>query len=300
MKDIFPIGSISALHKTFGLPKPSHPLISIVRKWPKSDFDFGKFRLTSDLYVVSLKENFEGVIQYGRSSYDFEDGTLVFMGPGQVASFENPVKDQSDAGWSMFFHPDLLRKSELARKIRQFAFFDYVANEALHVSDNEKAMLNDLVEKIDMELRQNIDTHSQELIIVNLESILKYCRRYYDRQFFTRSNLNKDFVARFEEYLEAYFTSDEQLTAGIPTISQCGDAMNMSGPYLSDLLRLETGKSAKEHIHDYVIDQAKNRLLGTNLTVGELAYSLGFEYPQHFSKLFKVKTGVTPSDYRNR
>ncbi|MEI8095798.1 MAG: helix-turn-helix domain-containing protein [Spirochaetales bacterium] len=300
MKDIFPIGSISALHKTFGLPKPSHPLISIVRKWPKSDFDFGKFRLTSDLYVVSLKENFEGVIQYGRSSYDFEDGTLVFMGPGQVASFENPVKDQSDAGWSMFFHPDLLRKSELARKIRQFAFFDYVANEALHVSDNEKAMLNDLVEKIDMELRQNIDTHSQELIIVNLESILKYCRRYYDRQFFTRSNLNKDFVARFEEYLEAYFTSDEQLTAGIPTISQCGDAMNMSGPYLSDLLRLETGKSAKEHIHDYVIDQAKNRLLGTNLTVGEVAYSLGFEYPQHFSKLFKVKTGVTPSDYRNR
>lgn len=299
MPEFFHIKSISQLHKTFGLAKPSHPLISIIRQWPSIDFDFGKYKLTSDLYLLSMKGKIEGSFQYGRNSYDFEEGTLVFMSPGQVAKFVDSIKDHEDSGWSIFFHPDLIRKSELGKTIKQYSFFDYDANEALHLSEKERWMLTDLVKNIELELDQNIDKHSQELIIVNLASIMKYCNRYYDRQFFTRSNLNKDIAVQFETYLEAYFSSNEQLDNGLPTITQCGKAMNMSGSYLSDLLRLETGKSAKEHIHAYVIEKAKNLLLNTNWTIGEVAYNMGFEYPQHFSKLFKSRTGTSPSQYRN-
>jgi AraC-like DNA-binding protein len=299
MQDFFHIKTISELHKTFGLAKQSHPLISIIRQWPNNDFDFGKFKLTSDLYLLSMKGKYEGSVQYGRNSYDFEEGSLIFMSPGQVAKFEDSVKDQEESGWSIFFHPDLIRKSELGKTIKQYSFFGYDVNEALHLSEKERWMLTDLVKNIEIELDQNIDKHSQELIIVNLESVMKYCNRYYDRQFFTRSNLNKDVVIHFEKYLEAYFSSNEQLDNGLPTITQCGEAMNMSGSYLSDLLRLETGKSAKEHIHAYIIEKAKNLLLNTNWTIGEVAYTLGFEYPQHFSKLFKSRTGTSPSEYRN-
>jgi len=201
-------------------------------------------------------------------------------------------------GWSIIFHPDLIRKSELGKTIKDYSFFDYDLHEALHVSEKEKQMLNALVQLIDAELQQNIDKHSQELIIVNLESILKYCRRYYDRQFYTRSNQNKDLIVRFEGYLEAYFASEDLVDQGLPTVTQCGKALNMSGSYLSDLLKLETGSSAKDHIHAFIIERAKNQLLSTNMSVGEVAYSLGFEYPQHFSKLFKAKTGFNPTQYR--
>jgi AraC family transcriptional activator of pobA len=169
----------------------------------------------------------------------------------------------------------------------------------LHVSDKEKQILSELVQRIEIELEQNIDKHSQDLMIVNLESIMKYCSRYYDRQFYTRTNLNKDFIVRFEKYLEAYFASDELQHKGLPTLTECGKALNMSGRYLSDLLKLETGRSAKDHIHGYIIEKAKTLLLNSNASMSQVAYDLGFEYPQHFSKLFKSKTGISPSDYRN-
>ena len=171
-------------------------------------------------------------------------------------------------------------------------------NEALHVSEKEKQILSELVEKIEMELQQKIDKHSQELIIVNLELIMKYCHRYYERQFYTRTNTNRDFIVRFEKYLEAYFASDELRKNGLPTLKQCGQALNMSGSYLSDLLKLETGRSAKDHIHSYIIEKAKTLLLNSNATISEVAYDLGFEYVQHFSKLFKSKTGINPSEYK--
>lgn len=300
MADFFHIKTIAEVNELFGFEKPLHPLITIVRQWPKVDFDFSKVNITSDLYLLSMKGKVKGTtFKYGRNSYDFEEGTLVFLAPNQVASFVDPIEELDDSGWTVLFHPDLIRKSSLAKDIKKFSFFDYEVNEALHLSDKEKQFLISLVEKIDQEINQNLDKHSQELIIHNLETILKYSNRYFDRQFFTRSNINKDVVSKFEEFMNNYFSSNELSTEGIPTLTQCGESLNMSGAYLSDLLKVETGKSALDHIHTHLIEKAKNALLGSEATISEVAFELGFNYPQHFSKLFKSKTGISPSDYRN-
>lgn len=299
MADFFHLKSIAELHRLFGLEKPLHPLITVIKEWPEIDFDFGNTKMTSDLYVLGMKENVRGTFKYGRNSYDYEEGTLVFMAPNQVAKFDDADAEMDRNGWNIFFHPDLIRKSTLGNTIKEYSFFNYGLNEALHVSDKEKHMLTDMVQRIETELQQNIDKHSQELMLVNLESILKYCSRYYDRQFYTRTNLNKDLIDRFEKFLQVYFSSDEINKNGLPTLGRCGKAMNMSGSYLSDLLKVETGRSAKDHIHDFIIEKAKTLLLNSNCTIGEVAYDLGFEYSQHFSTLFKSKTGTSPSDYRN-
>lgn len=298
MNEIYRLKSISETHKMFGLDKPKHPLITIIRKWPQIDFE--NVKITSEFYLLSMKGKMKGTtFQYGKNSYDFEDGTLVFIAPNQVASFDSPIEELDDSGWTILFHPDLIRKSELGKTIRNYSFFKYETNEALHLSDKEKQSLFELVKKIDIELNQNIDKHSQDIIIQNLESILKYSNRYYDRQFYTRTNLNKDFVSEFEQFLENYFASSELSEKGIPSIKQCGEAMNMSGSYLSDLLKIETGRSAKDHIHSYLIEKAKSTLLNSTYSISEIAFSLGFEYSQHFSKLFKSKVGLSPSKYRS-
>ena len=300
MGEFYRIQSISEVHQMFGLAKPTHPLITIIRKWPQVDFNFGNIKLTSDLYLLSMKGKMKGsTFQYGKNSHDFDDGTLVFIAPNQVASFEDPIEELDDSGWSILFHPDLIRKSELGKDIKNYSFFNYETNEALHVSDKEKQSLLELVKKIDLELNQNIDKHSQDIIIQNIESILKYSNRYFDRQFYTRTNLNKDFVSKFEQYLQSYFTSSDLSEKGIPSVKQCGEAMNMSGSYLSDLLKIETGSSAKDYIHSYLIEKAKTTLLNSNSSISEIAFGLGFEYPQHFSKLFKGKVGLSPTEYRN-
>ena len=228
---------------------------------------------------------------------------MLFIGPGQVANFSHAVAhadiETASQGWTILFHPDLIRKASLGKTIHQYSFFSYEINEALHLADKERQFLNTLVDTIEQEIFQNMDRHSQELIVQNLETILKYSNRYYDRQFYTRTNMNKDLVAKFEHFLRSYFTSEELAENGLPTLDQCGRALNMSGPYLSDLLRTETGRSAKDHIHRYLIDQAKTKLLNSNDTVSQIAFSLGFDYPQNFSKLFKSKTGMSPSEYRN-
>jgi AraC-like DNA-binding protein len=300
MDDIYRIKSISEVHKMFALNSPKHPLITIIREWPQIDFDFGNVKLTSDLYLLSMKGKMKGTaFQYGKNMYDFDDGTLVFLAPNQVASFADPIEELDDSGWTILFHPDLIRKSELGKTIKNYSFFNYETNEALHLSDKEKQSLFELVKKIDSELNQNIDKHSQDIIIQNLESILKYSNRYYDRQFYTRTNQNKDFVSKFEQYLQSYFSSSDLSEIGIPSIKQCGEAMNMSGPYLSDLLKIETGNSAKDHINSYLIEKAKTALLNSTSSVSEIAFSLGFDYPQHFSKSFKGKVGLSPTEYRN-
>lgn len=299
MSEFHQIHSVSQIHEMFGLEKPLHPLITIIRKWPKVDFDFSEVKVSSDLYLLSMKGKMNGTtFQYGRNSYDFEEGTLVFMAPGQIASFADPIEELDDSGWSILFHPDLIRKSELGKTIRDYSFFGYDVNEALHLSDKEKNFLIEMVAKIEMEINQNMDKHSQELIIQNIETILKYSNRYYDRQFYTRSNLHQDLLTQFERFLKNYFDTDQHKTKGLPSLTACGSALNMSGSYLSDLLKLETGRSAKDHIHSFIIDKAKNALLNSNESVSSIAYELGFEYPQHFSKLFKTKTGNSPSEYR--
>ena len=299
MSDFINISSISQLHQMFGLAKPVHPLIAIIRKWPKTDFNFSNIKLTSDLYLISMKGKLNGnSFQYGKNTYDFEEGTLVSIAPNQVVSFDSSLDESAGTGWSIFFHPDLILKSELGRTINHYNFFNYDINEALHLSEKEKISLVELVDKIEVEIHQNTDKYSQDLIVQNLETILKYSNRYYDRQFYTRTNLNKDFATKFEAFLKMYFSSNEIVTKGIPTIKQCGEVLNMSGSYLSDLLKLETGKSAKDHIHSFLINKAKNSLLNSQDSVGQIAFNLGFQYPQHFSKLFKSKTGNTPSEYR--
>lgn len=298
MSDIYTIKSISQLHNLLEIEKPVHPLISIVRHSKSMRINYGDARFSSDLYFISLKENTKGSFKYGRNSYDFEEGTLLFVSPNQILS-SNGDSEPDEKGWSIFFHPDLIRKSNLAKTISSYSFFKYEAYEALHLSDKEKTTLTECVLKIEQEINQNLDKHSQELIIHNIEAVLKYGNRYYDRQFTTRTNQSKDHIAKFESFLKNYWDNQKQIDFGIPTVDQCGKAMNMSGKYLSDLLKAETGKTLVEHIHLYIVEKAKNDLLGSNTSISEIAYSLGFEYPQHFSKIFKEKVGFSPSEYRN-
>lgn len=298
MSDVYTVKSIGEAHKLLGVPEPLHPLISVLRHMPNMNLNIRDYKVAFDMYIISLKSDIEGSITYGRNSYDFEEGTLIYMSPGQVVSVtDKPVIDLN--GWTLFVHKDLIRTSVLGTSIGQYSFFDYGTNEALHVSEKERAVLTQIVSKIEMELEQNMDRHSQELIVHHLEAVLKYSSRFYDRQFFTRTHSNRDFISRFEQYLKEYFGSTQITERGIPTVTQCGNALNMSGHYLSDMLKLETGKSAKEHIHLQLVDRAKNRLLNSQDSISEVAYDLGFEYPQYFSKLFKAKVGMSPSEYRD-
>ncbi len=301
MQKIISIDKISDIHQILEIQSPDHPLISIfsIADYPNIKIPKGKYRV--NLYMISLKTMKSCEMIYGRNSYDYEEGTLVFTAPGQVISFEEDQENnvQVEEGWTIMFHPDLIRHSALAKTISDYSFFDYETYEALHVSEKEKRILLEIVRNIEREISDNIDKHSQELININLESLLKYSNRYYDRQFYTRKNLNKDYLVSFEKYLKDYFASELLLNQGLPTVQQCGEALNMSGYYLSDLLKVETGKSTKEHIILFMIEQAKTKLLGSELSVSEIAFDFGFEYPQHFSKLFKSKTGYSPSEYRS-
>ena len=299
MQEINHIASIAEVCKFFDMPPPKHPLVSIL--WVKDMPNFKDYlglKYNTDLFFVSLKEGVEGKMGYGRNSYDFEDGTIIFSKPGQVLSIEEKTVSEDAKGWILGFHPDLIRKSELGKTIGDYSYFDYEMHEALHLSEDEKSTLTDLVKKIEAEINQNIDKHSQKLIISALELLLDYCNRYYDRQFYVRTNLHQDHVSEFEKFLKEYFNSDKPLHFGLPSVKYCGEQLHMSPNYLSDLLRKETGKSTKDHIHAFVVNRAKNKLLGTTQSISEIAYDLGFEYPQHFSKVFKKQTGMSPAKYR--
>ena len=300
MKDIIRIETVSQIHDFYGLEKPRHPLVSVL---PINDhitnFDYGDISYALNVYQISLKLGIHGSLTYGRNSYDFQEGTMVFTKPNQVLKVEDNETMSGSSGWTLVFHPDLIRKSELGKTIEQYSFFSYGVHEALHVSEKERFSLTELVNKIKEEYDQNIDRHSQKLIISNIELLLDYCTRYYDRQFYTRTNLNKDIVTRFEDLLKNYYQSEQPLESGMLTVKRSGSELNMSSHYLSDLLKKETGKSAQEHIYEYVIARAKTLLLSSTEPIGQIAYSLGFEYSQHFSKLFKSKTGMSPGVYRN-
>jgi len=298
----YQINTISQAHQTMGLPKPKHPLVSVVQtKDFDTKLDFSGVKIINNLYQITLKQLGCGNLFYGKNSYDYEEGTLVFTSPGQVTTFEGqmPVASDSNEGWTLAFHPDLIRKSTLSEKIDQYSFFDYDVNEALHLSDDELKTIEQLLDKIVREYSQNLDRHSQNLIISNIELLLDYCARFYDRQFYTRTNINTDIVSKFENLLKAYYQSEKVDELGIPNVQYMARELNLSSNYLSDLLKKETGKTTQEHIHLYVVEKAKNFLLNSNSSISEIGYSLGFDYPQHFSNLFKSKTGLSPSEYRN-
>lgn len=302
MAKTYLINSISQAHQSVGLPAPKHPLVSVVKTADfKPTIDFNGLKVINNLYQITLKSKGCGNLMYGKNSYDYEDGTLIFTAPGQVTVFsgEMPQSIDNENGWTLAFHPDLIRKSKLADKISRYSFFNYEVNEALHLSEDELKTIEELIDKIVKEYSQNIDEHSQNLIISNIELLLDYCTRFYGRQFYTRSNLNLDFVSKFEKLLNKYYQTDEVKDNGLPTVHYMSKHLNFSSNYLSDLLKNETGKTAQEHIHLFIIEQAKNKLLNSNSSISEIGYALGFEYPQHFSTLFKLKTGVSPREFRN-
>lgn len=296
------INTISDAHKVMGLPKPKHPLVSVVKV---KDFrplvDFRGLKVVDQLYQITLKDVGCGNLQYGKNSYDYEEGTLVFTSPGQVTMFEGdmPTEKQEVKGWTLAFHPDLIRKSSLGNKIDEYSFFDYDVNEALHLSEEELQTIEDLLSKIVKEYSQNLDKHSQNLIVSNIELLLDYCTRFYDRQFYTRTNMNTDIVSKFERFLKEHYQSDEVNELGLPSVQHLAGKLNITPSYLSDLLKKETGKTAQEHVHLYIINKAKNILLNSGRSISEIGYDLGFEYPQHFSNLFKSKTGMSPSEFRH-
>ena len=301
MKEIIQVDSISQVHEFFNYPKPKHPLVSIIKHSDDiHNFDFENVRFVFNLFHVSLKQFKKGSFNYGRNTYDFDEGTMVFTQPGQVMEFsdEKEASESAVPGWSLMFHPDLIRKSELGRTIHDYSFFDYESNEALHLSDAEKNSITELVMKIEEEYNQNIDKHSQDLIISNIDLLLKYCKRFYDRQFYTRTNLNKDVLSRFEEVIRDYYKEGLPESLGTLSVSWCSNRLNLSSNYLGDLIKTETGKSAKEILQDHLIDNAKNRLIGSTDSISEIAYAMGYEQAQSFNRLFKSKTGMSPGEYR--
>jgi len=292
------IKSISEFHQLRNLPKPEHPLVSVNNfeemrilgnEEPKS--------IVLDFYSIALKRAFNAKMKYGQQQYDFDEGVLFFIAPGQVFSIETDGQIQH-TGWSLLIHPDFLWNTPLAQKIKQYDYFSYSAHEALFLSDKEEAALIGILHNIKQEYQSNIDTYSQDVIIAQLELFFTYAERFYNRQFITRKITNHHLLNRLEELLAGYFNGGTLADKGLPGVQQIAEALNVSPNYLSGALKTLTGKSTQQHIHDKLIDKAKEKLSTTNLTVSEIAYQLGFEHSQSFSKLFKTKTSLSPLEFR--
>ena len=297
-EDILYIKSISQLHEKIGFDKPTHPLISIidVSQWeiPK---ELVNIKTVTSLYSIALKDKSCG-LQYGRNSYDFDEGVLIFTAPNQVLSVSKPQKLNEIHGWMLFFHPDLIRNTSLGKIIDSYQFFSYDVHEALHLSDTEQKTITDCVNLMKNEISERIDNHSQTVIASSLELLLNFSRRYYERQFNTRSAQNADVVSQFQSLLKDYYESGKLIESGVPSIEYFSERVNLSSNYLSDLLKKETGYNAKDQINNFIIDKAKSLLLSESDSVSGIAYKLGFNYPHYFSRLFKSKTGMTPQEYR--
>lgn len=297
-KEIIKISSISEMHQMLGFPKPKHPLISLI---DTADLTVPHkaigTKTVSDLYMISIKDGNCGM-DYGRNSFDFEEGVMVFSAPGQVYTTRREINPGDIEGWMLYFHPDLIRKTHLGEIIDDYSFFNYDVYEALHLSESEERTVNDCIANIKNEYEQRIDNHSQRVIISNLELLLNYSLRFYERQFNTRTNQSKDIVSVFEKQLKTYYSEKKALELGVPAIERFAQHANLSQHYFSDLIKKETGRSPKDHINEFIVERAKNMLLSTELSISEIAFDLGFNYPHYFTRLFKSKTGKTPGAYR--
>lgn len=282
----------------FDLPA-QHPLIAVVDFSKVKGHISEETKISADYYCMMFKDTRHNNIKYGRQAIDFQDGSLICMAPNQVLVMD--VDEEASAnlsGWGLFFHPDLISASALNDHMKDYTFFSYETTESLHLSEKERHILQECVSKIESELQENIDVYSQSIIVSSLELLLNYCTRFYGRQFITRKSANSTVVGQIEKILRNYYQGDQQ-DKGLPTVKFLAAQANLSASYLSDLLKKETGKNAQEHIHFYLIQEGKNRLLSTEKSVAEIAYELGFEYPQYFNKLFKQKTGKTPLEFRS-
>jgi AraC-like DNA-binding protein len=295
MSEVLSINTVTEYNNQVGM-ETLHPLVSIV------DFEkvepFCNFRMQLGVYAVFLKESKCGNMTYGCNTYDYEEGTLLFIAPGQVYGVVNQEKKRY-IGKALIFHPDLILGTALGKNIKDYTFFSYQVNEALHLSARERAIITDCLDKISYELEHAIDTHSKTLIVSYLELFLNYCKRFYERQFVARSNVNKDVLSRFEKILDDYFSSDKAIESGLPSVRYCAEKLYLSSNYLGDLLKKETGKSAQEHIQLKMIEVAKEKIFDQSKSISEIAYELGFKYPQHFTRMFKKEVGMSPLEYRS-
>lgn len=300
MSEIHRIDSITQLHEELGYPKPLHPLITLI--------DFARIdsapvlvdiTIVSSLYSIVMKSHDSCEVMYGRGTYDFAESALIFMGPEQRMLLRQTNPTVKNEGWGLYFHPDLIRGHAIHENINEFSFFGYESSEALHVSEREKDSVEGVIQAIDTEYKLNPDDYSMEIILSNLELLLRYCKRFYGRQFNTRKAVHKTVVDDFKGLLKDWFEPVDKTEPKIPTVKYFAEQLNYSPNYLGDLLKKETGRSTQDHIYAEVIDRAKDLLLDRDMSVSQVAYALGFEYPQHFSKLFKSKTGLSPKDWRH-
>ncbi|MET1055185.1 MAG: helix-turn-helix transcriptional regulator [Pedobacter sp.] len=294
------IKSISEYHKLMGLPKPEHPLISVIDiRTVVPPYIDGPVSLIFDFYSVSLKRAFNARYKYGQQTYDFDEGLMFFMAPAQVFGFEFEKDiNQRPEGWMILVHPDFLWNTPLAKTIKEYEYFNYSVHEALYLSDKEETMITGLAMSMEQEYHSAIDKFSQPVIIAQLELLLTYADRFYQRQFITRKINNHAILSRLEELLSAYFKSDAIAKQGLPTVTYIAETLNVSPGYLSSLLKSLTGQTTQQHLHHKLIELAKEKLSTTNLSVSEIAYELGFEHLQSFSKLFKTKTNLSPVEFR--
>lgn len=288
--------SVSTYNK-FGNHQTYHPLISVL--------DLSRAKLNQikhmhmGVYAISLKGVKVGDLRYGKGHYDFQEGTLVFFSPGQVLHIESNEEWHQPQGLMLVFHPDLIRGTNLARHFHEYNFFSYKVNEGLHLSEDEQEIIKDCFAKIENETKRPIDKHSKQVIVANLELLLTYCVRFYDRQFITRETVNKGILERFEGLLNGYLTSDKPQTIGLPAVKYFADELNLSANYFGDLIKKETGKTPLEFIQLKLIDTAKEKIFDDRKSISQIAYELGFKYPSHFTRLFKQQVGVTPNEYRS-
>ena len=298
MDKVIKLENVDLYNSLYGL-ETLHPLVSIV-DLTKATKSVNHIQMNYGLYALFLKETKSCDIKYGRQYYDYQEGTIVCFGPGQTASVETFEDEVSPPVYGIVFHPDLIRGTSLGKEIKKYTFFSYAVNEALHLSDQEKEIVMDCLKKISIELEHAIDKHSKALIAMNIELLLNYCMRFYERQFITRNQANKDIIVKFEQLLDEYFQNQVAITEGLPSVKYFADKACLSPNYFGDLIKKETGKTAQEYIQCRIIELAKERILEGVQTVSQVAYELGFQYPQHFSRLFKKHVGCTPNEYKQR
>ena len=298
MDEITKIETIDQYDQLFGL-ETLHPLVNVV-EFAKSTRTVEYIRMNIGFYCLFLKEANCGDLRYGRKYYDYQEGTVVCMAPGQVTGVDkrNTTTPRTNS-IGILFHPDLIRGTSLGQTIKNYTFFSYEVNEALHLSDQEKEIVTDCIHKIKLELEHPIDKHSKQLIVRNIELLLDYCMRFYERQFITRNQENKDIIVKFEQLLDEYFLNQHALTEGLPSVKYFADKACLSPNYFGDLIKKETGKTAQEYIQNKIIDLAKEMIIGSGKTVSQIAYELGYQYSQHFNRVFKKNVGYTPSEYRH-
>lgn len=293
------IHSISEMHELLKIPKPDHPLVSYVNLNQIScQFDDNYKTVIYDFYTVSIKRGFKGKMKYGQNYYDFDEGVMTFMSPGQIISTE-VSEDTLVNGAMLVIHPDFIQSYALAKNIKDFTFFSYAVHEALHLSEKEENMITGIMKNIEQEYLSSIDAFSQDVMISHIELLLNYCNRFYNRQFLTRKSANNTLLTKLEKLLSDYYESEKVQQLGLPTVAYVSEQLNVSPNYLSDMLRSLTGQSTQHHIHNKIIEKAKELLTTTSLSVSETAYQLGFEYPQSFNKLFKSKTNLSPLEFRS-